>query len=276
MQRVVDILTMVSIPTEGVTDNASIMAAVKAKNPALLGKSEVDEAAVVQWLVYSEQQFSLDVMKKLDEILSDKSYLVGQRLSLADVAVVWAITSNNVSMDNTTNISRWFAHTSCCLSSTKTMKLSQPIVPMPLPVFIDTANTNKPVEGKKTEEEQKAIIPTESDIKDDKKDDKKIEKKEDSSASKNEKKSVADVGASTSDELDPSKLDIRVGVVVKCWNHPDSEKLLCEEIDLGEGSNRLIASGIRAHYSAEDVQGRKVMVLSNLKERSIAGFKSQV
>ncbi len=75
--------------------------------------------------------------------------------------------------------------------------------------------------------------------------------------------------------MDPSKLDIRVGHVVRCWDHPDSDKLLCEEVDLGEGSTRMIASGIRAFYSAADLQGRKVLVLANLKERSIAGFKSQ-
>lgn len=38
-------------------------------------------------------------------------------------------------------------------------------------------------------------------------------------------------------EGDPSKLDVRVGVIVKAWEHPDSEKLFCEEIDLGEVSS---------------------------------------
>lgn len=48
-------------------------------------------------------------------------------------------------------------------------------------------------------------------------------------------------------------------------------------IDLGLlGSTRTIASGLRAFYKAEEVQGRKVMVLANLKERPMAGFKSQV
>jgi methionine--tRNA ligase beta chain len=88
-----------------------------------------------------------------------------------------------------------------------------------------------------------------------------------------------DAGASAgadAEPLDPSKLDIRVGLVVKCWNHPDSDKLLCEEIDLGEGTVRSIASGIRPHYTAEGLQGKKVAVLANLKDRTLAGFKSQV
>jgi methionine--tRNA ligase beta chain len=76
------------------------------------------------------------------------------------------------------------------------------------------------------------------------------------------------------EDLDPSKLDIRVGLVTKCWAHPESDKLLCEEIDLGEGAVRQIASGLRPHYQPEEFQGKKVLVLSNLKERSIGGFKS--
>lgn len=44
----------------------------------------------------------------------------------------------------------------------------------------------------------------------------------------------------------------------------------------GEGAARSIASGLRAHYAPADLEGKKVMVLANLKERPMAGFKSQV
>lgn len=50
-----------------------------------------------------------------------------------------------------------------------------------------------------------------------------------------------------------------------------------QEIDVGEETVRSIASGLRAFYaSASDIQNRKVLVLVNLKERPLAGFKSQV
>ena len=45
--------------------------------------------------------------------------------------------------------------------------------------------------------------------------------------------------------------------------------------DLGEAAVRNIASGIRAFYNADEFVGKKVMVLANLKDRAIAGFKSQ-
>ncbi|CAN0069129.1 unnamed protein product, partial [Ectocarpus fasciculatus] len=84
----------------------------------------------------------------------------------------------------------------------------------------------------------------------------------------------AAAAAAAAAEGDPTKLDVRVGTIVKAWEHPDSEKLFCEEIDLGEGTNRNIASGLRAFYTLEEMQGRRVIVLANLKARNIGGFKS--
>ena len=46
-------------------------------------------------------------------------------------------------------------------------------------------------------------------------------------------------------------LDIRVGTVTKCWEHPEAEKLYCEEIDIGEEAGpRTIASGLRPFYAS--------------------------
>ncbi|VEU38260.1 unnamed protein product [Pseudo-nitzschia multistriata] len=74
--------------------------------------------------------------------------------------------------------------------------------------------------------------------------------------------------------FDVSALDIRVGKIVKAWHHPDSEKLFCEEIDLGEEAPRQIASGLRAFYKTEELEGRRVLVLCNLKSRKLVGFPS--
>ena len=75
-------------------------------------------------------------------------------------------------------------------------------------------------------------------------------------------------------EIDVSKLDIRVGLINKAWEHEEADKLYCEEIDLGEESPRQIASGLKAHYSVEDLEGRKILVLANLKTRKLVGFPS--
>merc|ERR1712071_642798 len=72
-----------------------------------------------------------------------------------------------------------------------------------------------------------------------------------------------------------SALDIRVGLITNAWEHPDSDKLYCEEIDVGEDEPRSVASGLRAFYSSpSDLIGRRVLVVCNLKERKLAGFPS--
>jgi len=75
--------------------------------------------------------------------------------------------------------------------------------------------------------------------------------------------------------IDVSKLDIRVGLIEKCWEHEDADKLYCEEINLGEeGGPRMIASGLKAHYSVDEMVGKKVLVVANLKSRKLVGFPS--
>ncbi|KAL7492732.1 hypothetical protein ACHAWT_001774 [Skeletonema menzelii] len=71
-----------------------------------------------------------------------------------------------------------------------------------------------------------------------------------------------------------SALDIRVGRINKVWVHPEADKLFCEEIDVGEDEPRQIASGLRPYMNAEDLEGRMVLVLCNLKARNLAGFPS--
>lgn len=71
-----------------------------------------------------------------------------------------------------------------------------------------------------------------------------------------------------------TNLDIRVGRITKVWAHDEADKLYCEEIDVGEDKPRQIASGLRPYMSAEEMEGRLVLVLCNLKERKLVGFPS--
>ncbi|CAJ1931548.1 unnamed protein product [Cylindrotheca closterium] len=98
--------------------------------------------------------------------------------------------------------------------------------------------------------------------------------REEPAAEKSEKKTKKSAPAPAG-PVDISKLDIRVGVIKKVWEHEEADKLYCEEIDLGEeGGPRQIASGLKAHYSLEEMEGRKVLVLANLKSRKLVGFPS--
>jgi len=77
------------------------------------------------------------------------------------------------------------------------------------------------------------------------------------------------------DQPEFTKMDIRVGKIVKVWHHESADKLFCEEIDVGEESGpRQIASGLREHYTLEQMQDKKVLVVCNLKAANLVGFKS--
>jgi len=71
-----------------------------------------------------------------------------------------------------------------------------------------------------------------------------------------------------------SRLEIRVGVVVECEAHPDADSLYIEKIDVGEEEPRTIVSGLVNFISAEELTGRKVVVLCNLKPRAMRGVTS--
>lgn len=64
------------------------------------------------------------------------------------------------------------------------------------------------------------------------------------------------------------------GLLVQVWNHEAADRLYCEEIDVGEGEPRAIASGLREHCTLEEMQGRLVLVVCNLRPARLAGFSS--
>lgn len=76
-------------------------------------------------------------------------------------------------------------------------------------------------------------------------------------------------------QSDISQIDFRVGEIKSCEKHPDSDKLLVEQIDIGEEAPRQICSGIGKFFGPEQVVGRKVVIVSNLKARKMAGTASE-
>ncbi|MBO7357598.1 MAG: methionine--tRNA ligase, partial [Lachnospiraceae bacterium] len=73
---------------------------------------------------------------------------------------------------------------------------------------------------------------------------------------------------------DFAKLQFRVGEIIKCEEVPKSKKLLCSQVKIGSEVKQIV-SGIKQHYSAEEMVGKKVMVLVNLKPATLAGVLSE-
>ena len=73
---------------------------------------------------------------------------------------------------------------------------------------------------------------------------------------------------------DFAKLQFQVGEIIKCEAVPKSKKLLCSQVKIGTRTRQII-SGIKAHYSPEEMVGKKVMVVTNLKPAKLAGLLSE-
>lgn len=240
----------------------------------MASSGKVAYTASQQLEIQSWQSFTLTspaAVQRLELFLqtSHRSFLCSfQRFSLADSAVASAIIANEALLSTATalpEIRRWLRTTLSLMKEPLPQALAQSIeatlLPIPVPVSSTATITNVTAASAPTSMPEKTV------------------------AKESEKKAKAAPPAASAaapapseeveDSLDPSKLDLRVGLITKCWNHPEAEKLLCEEIDLAEPTGpRSIASGLRAHYRAEAMVGKKVIVVANLKEAKLVGFKS--
>ena len=240
-------------------DNEFISEVIKKFNALhLLGGAESDPefTEVSSWLSLS-QSFGAEDLAKVEASLYMKSYLVGQSFTAADAAIFESIRDKHcTSVSNFTELSRWYNHIQricplsdnhtvdvgsssrhfMCLPSTLTSTASpQPVLkaqvasstvaptPTTAVTIIDDLKLSSSVvtaEATSTStSETTSAAPAPMVEKKERKD--KKEKKVDVATV--DQSSVSTVAAE-GDDLDPSKLDIRVGVVVKCWNHPDSDK----------------------------------------------------
>ena len=70
------------------------------------------------------------------------------------------------------------------------------------------------------------------------------------------------------------KMQFQVGEIIKCEEVPNSKKLLCSQVRIGSQVKQIV-SGIKKYYSPEEMVGKKVMVLVNLKSAKLAGVLSE-
>ena len=94
----------------------------------------------------------------------------------------------------------------------------------------------------------------------------------DKAASGAKEKKSASKEAITIDDF--AKVELKVGTVIACEKHPKADKLLVEQVDLGD-ETRQIVSGIAKFYSPEAMIGQKVVVVTNLKPVKLRGVESQ-
>ena len=101
-------------------------------------------------------------------------------------------------------------------------------------------------------------------------------KKEEKAAAKEAKKEAKkeDTAVEQIGIEDFTKVELKVGTILSAEKRPKADRLLVEQIDLGE-ETRQIVSGIAANFTPEDVVGKKVIVVTNLKPVKLRGVESQ-
>ncbi|MCK5283404.1 MAG: methionine--tRNA ligase subunit beta, partial [Nanoarchaeota archaeon] len=93
-----------------------------------------------------------------------------------------------------------------------------------------------------------------------------------------EKEIKAEPKIETTEEItfdDFSKLDIRIGTVVTAEPIKKSNKLMRLEVNIGEDTPRQLVAGIKESHEPEQIIGRQVVVLANLKPAKLCGVKSK-
>ena len=85
---------------------------------------------------------------------------------------------------------------------------------------------------------------------------------------------VQEEAPASADPATLSKLEIRVGKILSVEKHPDADSLYVEQVDVGEAEPRTIISGLVDFVPQDEMDGRDVVVLCNLKARNMRGIKS--
>ena len=108
-----------------------------------------------------------------------------------------------------------------------------------------------------------------------------LKKVEELHPQKEEEKANEEIAAGIDIEAKPEisyddfmKMQFQVGEIIACEEVPKSKKLLCSQVRIGSQVKQIV-SGIKKHYSAEEMVGKKVMVLVNLKPAKLAGVLSE-
>ncbi len=84
-----------------------------------------------------------------------------------------------------------------------------------------------------------------------------------------------DADGKRSAAITPAALDLVVAEIVRVEKHPDAEKLYIETLDDGSGQERVIVSGLVPYYAAEELLGKRIILVNNLKPAKLRGVLSR-
>lgn len=246
--------------------------------------STKEEAALSsQFKTLSNRDIS-DLLSPLNDNLRNKTFVTGSSINTIDFILFSKLHSQQIDPSIHRHILRWLD-----LLQTSYINVDSKIE-------INYIDLPKEVKEKKKKEEDKGdnkqvskeavkeIVKDES---------KEIPSKDFSSMTEEEKKAKADAAkakkearakakaeanaknAVSSDPINPGMIDFRVGYIEKAIKHPDADSLYVSTIQMGdEEGPRTVCSGLVKYIPLEDMQGRYVITIANLKPVTMRGIKS--
>ncbi|KAJ2745973.1 G4 quadruplex nucleic acid binding protein [Coemansia sp. BCRC 34301] len=263
VDSVADQLSQLSLnghQVEGTNAVAQLLAATY--NEALAGATDADKADVSQWMTMSARHGSSErqlFAQTINDHLADKTYLVSNSLSLADLIAFGNVYAFMESLSaqkrfNWSEFSRWFDLVQHTVPAGALAKAGLKLVDIDLNAPAPAKKQVAPAAGKA--EQAASTEPTVA------KQEKKKKETKQPAASKEEAKIV------------PSMIDLRVGHILNVQKHPDADSLYVESIDVGEDEPRTVVSGLVRFIPIEQMQNRDVVLVCNLKPAAMRGVKS--
>ncbi|KAI4836850.1 tRNA import protein tRIP [Plasmodium brasilianum] len=220
-------------------------------------------------------------LKHLNELLCEKSFIVSNKhSSIVDIfyfCSIHKLLSEMTAKERVdfSHIFRWFLHIQETLTGNFTT-----LKKLDVKDSLETMLNNKTAVNTNERRNNTYMIQQKAE-KGAKSENEKNKKKNDnvqSNSAKNtnvQNKNVQKKNAQDTKSLDDiSRLNILVGYVEEVEIHPDADTLYCLKVNVGEDKPRDICSGLRNKKNAEELMNKYVLVLANLKEKSLRGRKS--
>jgi len=70
------------------------------------------------------------------------------------------------------------------------------------------------------------------------------------------------------------KVELKVGKIVSAEDHPNADKLVVIRVDVGEDAPRTLVAGLKPHYAPADLEGKLIVVVTNLQPARLRGIES--
>jgi aminoacyl tRNA synthase complex-interacting multifunctional protein 1 len=259
---------------------------VVSNTPSLISRSTALESCqLLQWIAMCQRGL-VTAAKNLDLLnkhISNATYFIGTTLSLADIflfSYLYSTVKSEKSIAKYQSLLRWFDLLQNTLPVHGILeKLSLPFNngPFVFKPLVPPASTTAPATvaaagtapAKATPEATTTTTATKAKATTDAKPSEEAEDKK-------KKKKAAQEPVQQQKEVDvsPSILDMRIGRVVSVKKHEKADKLYVEEIDVGEDVPRKICSGLVGKIPMEEIEGKDVLVMCNLKPSNMVGVAS--